>query len=194
MIRRPVRRLALVTCAVLAAAGLSSCATFSDNDVVARVGDEQLTSDEVETLFRTINEYQASQDREAIAPGDTTVVTVAQDADGDQMRSFIGNWIVHEAAAQLLEAEELALTDDDLTAQRTQMLDGVDPETLPPAEIVDYLVWQGAVEAKFGLRTEDAAAETALDEYVAAADVYVDPYYGVWNSTSLTVDVHGAAG
>lgn len=188
MIRRPARRLALATCAVLAAVGLSSCSTFSDNDAVARVEDVELTADDLQTIYGAALDYDAEQQTAALAPGDTTVITAAESVPGEQMRQFISQWIQYQAAAQLLEDEGLAVTDADLATARDQALAGI--ETDPPQVLIDYVVWQFAVEAKFGTRTSD----TQLTDYASGLDIHVDPYYGAWNPDSGTVEALGAAG
>lgn len=188
MIRRPVRRLALVTCAVLAMGTLSSCATFSDNDVAARVGDVELEVDRLEAVLQASLDYDVDQQAAALETADTTDVTTPDLIPGAQMRSFIARWIQYEAVEQMLLAEGLAVTADDIAASRQDVLDGVTGE---PAEVlVDYAAWQFAVEAKYGTRT--STSDPA--EYVLTADVYVDPYYGTWNPTTGTVDPFGADG
>ncbi len=185
MIRRPVRRLALVTCAVLAAGGLSSCATFTDNTVVARVGDEELDADRLEAVVQASLDYDVDQQRSALGPDDTTVITTPDVVSGAQMRSFIARWIQYEAVEQMMVEEGLTVTDADIAASREEVLAGISGDAADV--LVEYAAWQFAVEAKYGTRT----ATTDPAEYVLTADVYVDPYYGTWNPATGTVDPFG---
>lgn len=188
MIRRPVRRLALATCAVLAMGTVSSCATFSDNKVAARVGDVELDADRLEAVLQANLDYDADQQAAALGPGDTTVITTADEIPGAQMRSFIARWIQYEAVEQMMIGEGLTVTADDIAASRQDVLDGITGEAADV--LVDFAAWQFAVEAKYGTRTSDADPA----EYVLSADIYVDPYYGTWNPTAGTVDPFGIDG
>lgn len=79
----PVNRRVLISC-LAAAATLSSCTTFSDNDAVARVGDVELSSDELT----------------ALVGGEDNLVIGAEAA-----RAAIGGWIRDTVQAEGLYDE-----------------------------------------------------------------------------------------
>lgn len=190
MIRRPVRRLALATCAVLAAAGLSSCSTFSDSDAAARVGDVELSASDAQAFVEGNLELAVQQQQSALSPDDTTVVTAPAMVSGDQMRSFLSEWIAYAAIEQLLASEGLPVTDDDLVEARASVEASIVTDPPPPDELVDYAVWRQAVETKFGERTSTEPAE----DYLKSADVYVDPFYGRWDPEQFTVVAFATGG
>jgi len=100
-----IRRLALTACALGAAVALSSCATFSDNDAVARVGDVELGRDAVAELGGIV------------PPSDSTVDTAAgadpDRADATEVRQTLAQWIqvalVESAVGEKTEAEIASL-------------------------------------------------------------------------------------
>jgi hypothetical protein len=81
--RHAVRLSVRVTAIALGAAAVTGCTTFSDNDAVARVGDVELSSDELAESL-------------ALPPTDVT-------ADGDAAREAVTGWI----RTELLNASEL---------------------------------------------------------------------------------------
>jgi len=100
------RRLALIGCALVATATLASCSTFSDNDAVARVGDVELSRDDVDVLLDLEEPATPATDTDgSVLPQPTAV-------SGDEMRSALTKWI----RVALLETKVDARTDDEIAS------------------------------------------------------------------------------
>jgi hypothetical protein len=95
IVRRPVRTslLALSAAATLAASG---CATF-DNDVVARVGDAELTTTELEERLGPITD-----------PVDPTATLAVDRVDGQAARDAVAEWVRHEVIRTTGVADQYA--------------------------------------------------------------------------------------
>ena len=100
VIQRRRVRLALLALAATAAAG---CTTFSDNDAVARVGDQELSTDEFESLTEQL---LAVQQLDAPADGERV--------DGELARSAVTNWLAVRLAEQAGVLDRYANGTDDL--------------------------------------------------------------------------------
>lgn len=169
-----IRRLALVGCAVLAAASFSSCSTFSDNDAVARVGGVELSRDTVEGYVSAVLEAQASASG---SPAPTTV-------GSDQMRGFIGSWIVNELVRQKLDSTDISITDEDLATARTTVLDQNESNGVTlPTNVVEFDANGLAARTVFEARAEPGA----LGPFAAATKITVDPVYGYFDLPSGSV-------
>jgi len=92
VIRRTPLRLALATAATVVA--LSGCATFTNTDVVATVGDEDIDNDDFEVLA---DEFFANP----IAFGTTPAVEGR--ADGEQSRFLLGLMVLEQLVDQFLD-------------------------------------------------------------------------------------------
>ena len=82
VIQRRTARLALLALAAVAASG---CTTFSDDDAVARVGDDELTSDALTALLDGVGS--------PLDPTGQTPAVVDGVAQGDAARSAVSRWI-----------------------------------------------------------------------------------------------------
>jgi hypothetical protein len=91
-----IRRLTMLAAAGLAATG---CATFTDNDVVARVGDAELSSDELSERLNGTADTTPEQDDAAAVDADA-----AERVPGDVARESVGAWI----REQLVASSDLA--------------------------------------------------------------------------------------
>jgi hypothetical protein len=85
--RHAVRLSVRVTVIALAAAAATGCTTFSDNDVVARFGDTELSSDE---LAESLIDVTTNSEPPAPALDDDG------GADGEASREAVTNWILEE--------------------------------------------------------------------------------------------------
>lgn len=102
MIQRRRARLALL--ALVAAAAASGCTTFTDDGAVARVGDEELSSDEFADLTARL---EATQTLDPI-PEDR------QRVEGQVARSAVANWLAVRLADEAGVLERYANGIDDL--------------------------------------------------------------------------------
>jgi foldase protein PrsA len=89
----PSRRLGVIAAAT-AALALSGCGTFSDNDVVAKVGDDELTDDEVQQLL------------------DGTVEET-EEVPYDAATAAISNWIIDRVLRADLAANDSGIDEVD---------------------------------------------------------------------------------
>lgn len=80
-------RLARAGLIAAAAVAVTGCATFTENDVVARVGDDELTNDE---FAERVDQLQSAQGG----------ATGADRIDGELARSTVANWLALRLAAQ----------------------------------------------------------------------------------------------
>ena len=110
-----IRRLALAACAVLATTSLASCATFSDNRTAARVGDVELSQDDIDELLglapagQTASTDPASPDAAGADPLDALGEQTGR-VPGDELRAQLSRWIqVALIESQLEGTSEVAL-------------------------------------------------------------------------------------
>lgn len=94
--RLPTRRLVPLAVAVASLGSLSACATFSDDNVVARVNDTELTNDDFSKILRGVEGEEA-----AFAP-------INDESRTDDATDIVRNWIVdqivrHDLAANGIE-------------------------------------------------------------------------------------------
>jgi hypothetical protein len=162
--RRRPHALALAVLLPLAAATVSSCATFTDNANAARVGDVELPRADLEQYVHDALEARDSAE-------------VPDDFPGEVNRSILGAWIIDEMVRQYLAEVGAQITDGD-RRQATAQFD----EQLGGTEVSDFLrnyeIESRATRAAF---TRVAPDEGALLAFAEEADVYVDPVYGYWN-------------
>lgn len=173
MIRRPLVAVAALATAV----ALSSCATFTEEDLAARVGDAELEEDELAAILESDLGQQLSQS----AP-------VGGLADGDIVREFLSAWIAIEALDQAGVADDAdarATAEADLAEQlgTTLFLDA-------PAALRDLLVTRTVISEAV---TAGEIDPVTLQPIVVEADVYVDPRYGWWDVETGTVAPFGVA-
>lgn len=174
------RRIAAVVIALVAALTLSSCGSATQTDVVARVGDTELTRDDLQELLNNRIVQEALQTGEL--DGDKADMTT-------QAERVISIWIALEAfqtsGAAALDGDASAdavlsslpgdyRTQFDTAGQRTQDL------------ITRYIAFQNQYSANSLDRTQLSAA-------VQAADVHVDSRYGYWDPAQASVVPFGQA-
>lgn len=91
------RRLARTSLLALAAVAATGCATFTDNDVVARVGDAELSSTDLEQLLGPV-----------VDPADPGATQPVVRADGETARGQIAEWVRRELLKESGIAERYA--------------------------------------------------------------------------------------
>ncbi|MFT3853241.1 MAG: hypothetical protein QM733_10945 [Ilumatobacteraceae bacterium] len=168
------RRVLAVIVALLAALTLSSCGTnpVSQRDVVARVGDAELTRDELDEMLNN----RIIQETLQTGAVDGTAATMSQ-AD-----NVISLWISLEA----LQAGGAASLDDDPTVDsvlsslpgdyKTQFDSaGGGTQTL----ISRFIALQNVLD-----NTQDRSKLVAA---IQAADVHVDSRYGYWDAERVAL-------
>jgi parvulin-like peptidyl-prolyl isomerase len=155
-----IRRAAVVPRAVRSAlaalaiaAGLAGCSTFEQADAAARVGDDELTQDQLDELLV------------AATPGATSEEPT--EVSADTARSLTQTWVVTRLLTDAVVADGGAVTDDDRAAARSQLEEqqGDAWENTEPA-IQDLVVDQTAAVAVWQALSP-AASE---DELRAAYD------------------------
>jgi hypothetical protein len=102
--RLPTRRLVLFATAVASLSTLSGCATFSDDNVVARVNDTELTNDDLSEILR------------GVEGGEATFAPINDDSRTDDATDIIRNWIVDQ-----IVREDLAANGIEVPAPSTDM-------------------------------------------------------------------------
>jgi hypothetical protein len=163
------RRLAAVaralTCTVLGAATLSSCATFQENDLAASSGDNELSQDELRSMLES--DFLDSVLDVRVPGRDGEVI-------GSGVRDLLGAWIV------IGPIEDAGLIDPaTLDEARAQVVEQFGPTfDQAPAPLQDLLVKNSAINLRIGdgSLTQDEALGV-----LAGADVHVDPRYGRWD-------------
>jgi hypothetical protein len=90
--RLPSRRLIPLAVAVASLGSLSACTTFSDDNVVARVDDAELTNDDFAEIVRSVEGEEA------------TFAPINDDTRNDDATDIIRNWIVDQIVRDDLEA------------------------------------------------------------------------------------------
>ena len=154
--KRPLTRLALFAATAVA---LTGCATFTDSDVAARVDDQELTTDELNSIAREQLGDEALR------------------ADTQTILAILNNWVLDQvlradlaANGQPLTAPEGELTNDGLTASISESF-GIWQQTPPtpvPDEAIRARYELGAVESNLicpahVLVEEEATANEVLD-------------------------------
>jgi hypothetical protein len=173
-----IRRTAVAALALVAAATLSSCATFTDNANAARVGDVELPRDDLERYV-----HDALEARDSTDP--------PEEASGDIYRTVLGGWIVDELIRQYLAEQGLAITDDDRAAA-TEQTDSQLAGTTVSAFLRDYEIDSLATRLAF---QNYSAGGDALLQFARGETVYVDPLYGYWHlETGLVQAMNSSTG
>ncbi len=130
----------------LAAVLVAGCASFSDNDAVARFDEVELGADELVDLMSAI--------RPPNVEGDPT--------DANAARDVISTWVRIEAVKQKLDDDGVAVTDAQLDEATTQMSSLVPDFTELPDRTRDYLV--GAQAAFLAFANVEPPSEAAIRE------------------------------
>ncbi len=102
--RLPTRRLVLLAVAVASLGSLSACATFSDDNLVARVNDTELTSDDFSEILRSVEGDEA------------TFAPINDGSRPDDATDIIRNWIVDQ-----IVRDDLAATGIEMPAPSTEL-------------------------------------------------------------------------
>lgn len=163
------RTATLVAGALLTAVTFSSCATFTDNANAARVGDAELSRDDLEQYVR-----------EALEAQDST--SGADELQGEGFRQIIASWVVDEIIRQKLAVDGESITPADVQTAETQLaeqLGGIEvPEFLRQFEMTSM-----STRAAYQRTQSELTGEEALPliDYARTVSVYVDPYYGYWD-------------
>lgn len=160
------RRMARVLApAIVVGALVSSCATFSANDQVARVGDVALARDDFESYVAEV--------LEVTQPGleNTTI-------EGDRARGAVSQWIIDELIRQYLADQGIEITDADREAAQANLAGELEAQGITLSErTTAFLVESAAARGVFDQTQEPGS----LLEFATGADVSVDPVYGVWD-------------
>jgi hypothetical protein len=164
-----IRRSLIVACALVGAISLSSCATFSDNDAVARVGDVELSRDRLELFVHDL----------LSAGGE-----VPDQASGDAYRQVIGGWVVEELIRQKLVDDGIEATDEDRAAADASVQTDLGSLPTAPSDVVHDFVYESALARATFTRTQQ---QGALGEFAKSATIVIDPRYGYWDGASGTI-------
>jgi hypothetical protein len=132
VIRRTVVPVAALGAAVLVASLLSGCTTFTDNGVAARVGENELSQDDLDTLLAG-----ASPDVDPDEPSEVAA---------DTARSLISSWIVTEVLLGDIDANGGEVSDTDRQAAADEL-------SANPG-------WEGATAELQALQIDQTAAIT----------------------------------
>ena len=168
-----IRRLILAAAALVGAASLSSCATFSTHGDVAKVGNTSLSQHDFEVM--------ANSDLARQAAGATQGELMAA---GDLNRNILSFWVQATSLTQagaVTQAEMDAVRD---TAAKTYSTTWASA----PAQLQDVVLKQIAVSnaIKGGTLNRDQVLAS-----ISGADVQVDSRYGWWNPAKVTVTAFG---
>lgn len=167
MSRTPRRALALVT--LVASVAFAGCATFDRNDTAAKVDGVTLSRG---TLGAMVESDLAGQLLGEQVRGGL--------ADGNATRSLLAAWILLTAVdrAGLAPQADRAGVETELASRFGELW------TAAPQEMRDLAVLNGTVSNLVNAGTLDQDAAVAA---LNAADVYVDPRYGVWRPDTISV-------
>jgi hypothetical protein len=102
--RLPTRRLVPLAVAVASLGSLSACTTFSDDNVVARVNDTELTNDDFAEILRSVEGEEA------------TFAPINDDTRNDDATDIIRNWIVDQ-----IVRDDLATNGIEVPAPSTEL-------------------------------------------------------------------------
>ncbi|CAB4550042.1 MAG: hypothetical protein F2534_05280 [Actinobacteria bacterium] len=166
--RRRPSALALAVLLPLAAATVSSCATF-DNQRVASVNERELDQDELTQIL----DDPLSQQLLRTTP-------IAGQVSGSGARGVVSTWILVEAA------DEAGFITQPLLDQAKGFFDEQVPDEFAAAPAVAQSLLLRLTAAQVGLDS----GEYSFDEIVLAAaddDVTVDSLYGVWDDEVASV-------
>lgn len=157
--------LALASCLSL----LSSCATFDQNDVAARLNDDSLSTTQLTDIVRS--DLYASVLQSGIVNGLV---------NGDAARSLLTGWLkLHQ-----LEASGVFKDVDRAAVGATLQQSNAETWAAAPEELRDLLVMN---EAAAQLATSGALNVATALQPLATAEVYIDPRYGRWDAASSSV-------
>ncbi len=163
------RRLAAVLATTCTLLTLSSCASFNQNEIAARINDDSLSNSELSTMVRS--DLFANVLQSEIVGGV---------ANGDATRNLLDGWL----KLHLLEQSGVFKDVD-----RKAVANGLEQSsgevwTAAPVGLRDLLVLNEAARQLSAGGTLDTA--TALRD-LPTANVFVDPRYGRWDPTSGSV-------
>lgn len=145
--------------AILAASPLGAGCSTVENDAAARVNDTELSPEQLTELV------------DALSGGEVD--------SGDAIRNTLNIWVLAEVAGAQFDADDLALTDEELAAADTllgQQLPGfVDLSDGAQQTLVDAQATFAAIDT---LSDGQAFVERATEN----ADIYVDPQFGQFDA------------
>ena len=166
--RRRPSALALAVLLPLAAATVSSCATFTDNANAARVGEVEFPRADLERYLADALEARDAAD-------------VPDEVSGELYRQVIGSWIFDELVRQFLAEQGIEITEADRAAAAEQLdlqLDGLELSDF----VRDYEI--DSLSTRLAFENASASFEGTLLDFADDSTVYVDPLYGYWDLDS----------
>jgi parvulin-like peptidyl-prolyl isomerase len=151
------RRATVVPVAVaFAALALAGCSTFEQADAAARVGDQELTQEQLDDLL--VGATPGATDDESF------------DAAGDTARSLTQTWVVTRILEDDITANGGEVSDDDLSAARTELEGQAGWESTQPAiqelvveQTAAFTVWQALGTAPPSDEELQAAYEAGIE-------------------------------
>jgi hypothetical protein len=168
-----IRRLFLAAAALVGAASLSSCATFSNHGDAAKVASTALSQHDLEVM--------TSNDLASQAAGATDGVLLPE---GELNRNVLTFWVQVTALTQagtVTQAQMDAVRDIAAKTYATTW-EGA------PKQLQDVVLKQIAVANALQAGTLDRDQVLAS---ISGADVHVDSRYGWWNPAKVTVTAFG---
>ena len=185
-----MKRIAAAGAAVVAIVAASGCGAVPESGVAARVGDEEVTVDQVESVMRGVSSLEGS----GVAPDEAT-----RTVDGDFARNVVSIFVTTAATSAFLSQNGESITDEDRQAVR-ESIPADDPGLEYPQDVLDLLVdlqagqaarqrvsasppedLQARYEASPGdlgilcvrhvLLDDEAAAQAVVDELAAGASM-----------------------
>lgn len=172
--RRP---LAAVVAALALSLGATSCATFTENRDAVRVGDQEITQQELGTMLESPFLEQWTQ----------TAGPVDGVARGEFTKLLLSNWVYASALVQagLVPDDERAAAEQQLTAQFARDFEAA-PEVVRRFAIDSIAVG--------GLLNRGVIARDEAIEIIRSSDVALDPRYGWWDEELIVISGFGPPG
>jgi len=163
----PVKRRLLTILLPLAAASLTAgCTTFTDNDVAARVNDVEYSHEDLSGIIDAIG-----------IPEESTT-------DLSTIRSITSTLVLAAALNDYFGDQGIEITDADRDAATQGLEDSLPTFLEAPDDVRDLLV---DAQAHLTIASGLANGPQAQLDAINAADVYIDPRIGTFDSATSTV-------
>ena len=163
---RVKRRLLTILLPLAAASLTAGCATFTDNDVAARVNDVEYSHEQLSGILDAIGIPEESA------------------TDLGAIRSVTNTLILAASLDAYFETQGIEITDDDRDVA-TQGLAGELPTFLEaPDDIRDLLV---DAQARLTLVSQLPDGAQAQFDAISTADVYIDPRIGTFDPATSAI-------
>ncbi len=176
MTRRSVRRSLCLAGALVVTFGLSSCATF-ENQNVATVDDQELSQDDLESILNSDLTPVVFNGTEPVVDGLV---------GGDTARGIVSVWITLAAlrGAGLIADDQIDEVTAGLASDQRFSTSWADAPAVMQELVVWYTITGNALTSG---ELDREAAITAIQD----TDIAVDSFYGAWDNDQLAVVAFG---